>query len=154
MIDLGLKRNGGPTRNHALPFGSLAVDWARSADGIATPTSGEDQRGDSRNANGSQSLPVGDRKCDLGAVERQIGERVVSTREWSVLFDASISGISKNTTSFGLLTDGSVRLTFSTNESMARYRVIRTSDSSSAAASRSLTKTQGAKYVTHSVSNT
>lgn len=85
ILDLNLKLNGGPTKNHALPFASLAVDWAPSADCLANPTNSEDQRGLLRNANGSQSEPVGNRECDLGAVERQIGERVISWWWMSIL---------------------------------------------------------------------
>lgn len=85
IIDPNLKRNGGPTKNHTLPFASLAVDWAPSAACAANPVAGADQRGLSRNANGSQSQPVGNRECDLGAVERQVGERVISWWWVSVL---------------------------------------------------------------------
>ena len=85
ILDPALKLNGGATKNHALPYSSLAVDWALSADCLAGPVAGSDQRGLSRNANGSQSEPVGDRECDAGAVERQIGERVVSKWWISIL---------------------------------------------------------------------
>lgn len=90
ILDPALKLNGGNTKNHALPFGSLAVDWALSADCLANPVSDMDQRGLTRNANGSQSTPVGDRECDLGAVERQIGERVVSWWRFSMLKPAAL----------------------------------------------------------------
>lgn len=91
ILDPALKLNNGVTKNHALPFGSLAVDWAPSAACLANPVSGMDQRGLSRNANGSQSAPIGDRECDIGAIERQIGEKVVSWWWMSMLKPAALN---------------------------------------------------------------
>lgn len=92
ILDPNLKLNGGRTRNHALPFGSIAVDWAPSADCqyAAGTTQGNDQRDFSRNANGSQSIVSSD-ECDIGAVERQIGERVVSKWWFSILKPGALS---------------------------------------------------------------
>jgi cysteine-rich repeat protein len=59
-----LANNGGPTRTHALPDDSAAVD-AGDPDGCTDPSGAaldEDQRGDARPAGG---------RCDIGAVEIQ-----------------------------------------------------------------------------------
>jgi hypothetical protein len=77
ILDPNLKLNGGLTSNHALPWGSPAIDSAPSAKCLLFPTDGYDQRGLKRNANGNQGS-VGTSECDRGAVERQPGERVVN----------------------------------------------------------------------------
>jgi hypothetical protein len=62
-----LGSNGGPTLTHALRAGSPALDRAPSADCLAQPVNGTDQRGYPRNvnANGAPSA----NECDIGAFE-------------------------------------------------------------------------------------
>ncbi|RIK12525.1 MAG: hypothetical protein DCC51_16780, partial [Anaerolineae bacterium] len=64
--------NGGPTQTHALPANSPAIDRAPSADCLAAPVSGVDQRGQPRNLDGN-GLPAAD-ECDIGAFEAADGE--------------------------------------------------------------------------------
>jgi hypothetical protein len=62
-----LGNNGGPTLTHALAGGSPAIDRAPSADCLAEPVNGFDQRGNPRNANADGAPSANE--CDIGAFE-------------------------------------------------------------------------------------
>jgi len=67
VLDHALAQNGGPTRTHALPPGSPAIDTAPSGACAAGPVAGIDQRGASRSQNGDGA--PGSDECDAGAYE-------------------------------------------------------------------------------------
>lgn len=130
-----LANNGGPTQTHALPAGSPALDRAPNASCTAAPVNGLDQRAQPRNQNGSGS--ASSNECDVGAFERAgsatpVGAFYLSTAKagtvggvafapadiikydpvagWSLYFDGSDVGITKNVTAFELQADGSILL--------------------------------------------
>ena len=130
-----LADNGGPTQTHALPAGSPALDRAPNNSCTAAPVNGLDQRAQPRNQNGSGS--ASSNECDVGAFERAgsatpVGAFYLSTAKagtvggvafapadiikydpvagWSLYFDGSDVGITKNVTAFELQADGSILL--------------------------------------------
>ncbi len=131
-----LANNGGPTQTHALPAGSPALDRAPSSSCTAAPVNGLDQRGEARNQNGSGASSANE--CDVGAFERTgstppaAGAFYISPGKagtfggvafapadilkfdpasgWSMLFDGSDVGITKNVSAFELQSDGSILL--------------------------------------------
>jgi hypothetical protein len=130
-----LANNGGPTQTHALPAGSPALDRVPNADCTAAPVNGVDQRGEPRNQNGSGG--ASSNECDAGAFERagtgggQMGFylspagsgsiggvafapadiiKFVPGQGWSMHFDASDVGITKNVSAFEFQNDGSILL--------------------------------------------
>jgi len=131
-----LADNGGPTQTHALPAGSPALDRAPNASCTAVPVNGLDQRGQPRNQNGSGSTSANE--CDVGAFERggsappPVGAFYLSPAKagtiggvafapadilkfdpatgWTLYFDGSDVGITKNVTAFELQADGSILL--------------------------------------------
>jgi hypothetical protein len=131
-----LANNGGPTQTHALPAGSPALDRAPNSSCTAAPVNGVDQRGQPRNQNGSGTASANE--CDVGAFERAgsappaAGAFYLSSGKagsfggvafapadiikfdpaggWSMFFDGSDVGITKNVSAFELQADGSILL--------------------------------------------
>ena len=125
-----LADNGGPTLTHALLAGSVAIDRANAATCAMEAVGGVDQRGGAR--------PQGP-ACDIGAYEAaaQIANNLlfVSSRSsgragdiafrdedilayddgdssWSMIFDGSDVGITKDVNAFHVQADGSLLLSF------------------------------------------
>ncbi len=67
VLNPTLGNNGGSTQTHALPAGSPAIDRSPSAECMAAPVGGVDQRGQPRNQNANNV--ASDKECDVGAVE-------------------------------------------------------------------------------------
>ncbi|WP_374687224.1 choice-of-anchor Q domain-containing protein [Promineifilum sp.] len=138
-----LANNGGPTWTHALPAGSPAIDLAPSAQCTAAPVNGVDQRGAPRNANGADGVTA--RECDAGSFERQQGGgggaaflvspatagsvggvafapadilKFDPATGWSLYFDGSDVGVTKNVTAFEVLGNGRILLSFAANQSI------------------------------------
>ena len=139
-----LANNGGPTQTHALPAGSPALDLAPSSSCTAAPVNGVDQRGQPRNQNGSGASSANE--CDVGAFERAgstppaVGAFYISPGKagnfggvafapadilkfdpsagWSMLFDGSDVGITKNVSAFELQPDGSILLALGAPQSV------------------------------------
>ncbi len=65
----GLGSNGGPTKTHALPPGSPAIDKTPDIACMGSPFVDFDQRGEPRNVDGDGS--PSSNECDIGAFERQ-----------------------------------------------------------------------------------
>ena len=129
-----LANNGGPTQTHALPAGSPALDLAPNAACTAAPVNGVDQRGQPRNQNGVGG--VTNNECDAGAYERagsvaQMGFYLSASGNgtvggvafapgdiiqftpgggWSMHFDASDVGLTKNVVAFELEDNGNILL--------------------------------------------
>ncbi len=130
-----LADNGGPTQTHALPAGSPALDLAPNASCTAAPVNGVDQRGEPRNQNGTGGAT--NNECDAGAFERggapaaQLGFYLSASGSgsvggvafapgdiikftpaggWSMHFDASDVGITKNVSAFEIETGNSILL--------------------------------------------
>lgn len=130
-----LADNGGPTKTHALPAGSPALDRAPSADCTAAPILGVDQRVQPRNQNGAGGVTADE--CDVGAFELgtatpppvgpsfyisakgsgTIGGVAFAPADilkydpatgWSMYFDGSDVGITQNLIGFEMLDDGSI----------------------------------------------
>jgi len=139
-----LADNGGPTMTHALPQGSPALDLAPNASCIAAPVNGVDQRGEARNQNGAGGVTSND--CDAGSFERQAGGgggaaflvspagsgsvggvafapadilKYDPAAGWSMYFDGSDVGITKNLSAFAMLNNGDILMTFSANQNIA-----------------------------------
>ena len=141
-----LANNGGPTLTHALPANSPALDRAPNTDCTAAPVNGVDQRGQPRNQNGSGG--TGSNECDAGAFERAgsggggalpgfyasftgsgtVGGvpfvpadilRFDSNTGWSMFFDASDVGITKNVSAFEIQNDGSILLALGAKQTVA-----------------------------------
>lgn len=139
-ILLPLANNGGSTQTHALPAGSPAIDQVMSWPCDAAPISGRDQRGQPRNANGAGG--VTDKECDVGAFEFQptaaapsllispttagaVGGVAFTPADilkfdpaagWSLYFDGSDVGVTKNVAAFELLGDGDILMSFIANQ--------------------------------------
>mgnify|MGYP003377798169 CR=1 FL=1 len=139
-----LAENGGPTQTHALPAGSPALDRAPNASCTAAPVNGLDQRGQPRNQNGSGN--ASNNECDVGAFERAgsapppTGGFYLSPGKagtfggvafapadiikydpatgWSMHFDGSDVGITKNVSAFELQSDGSILLSLGVPQSV------------------------------------
>jgi len=139
-----LANNGGPTQTHALPAGSPALDRAPNSSCTAAPVNGLDQRGQPRNQNGSGS--ASSNECDVGAFERAgggpppAGAFFISPGKagsfggvafapadilkfdpasgWSMVFDGSDVGITKNVTAFELQSDGSILLSLGATQAV------------------------------------
>lgn len=132
-----LADNGGPTQTHALPPGSPAIDLAPSALCAAAPVNGADQRGQPRNANGAGGASANE--CDAGSFELQddsvsegaflispagsgaVGGVAFTPADilkydpaagWSIYFDGSDVGATKNLTAFELLDNGHILMSF------------------------------------------
>ena len=130
---------------HALPANSPALDRAPNADCNAAPVSGVDQRGQPRNQNGSGA--AGSNECDAGAYEREgsgggatpgfyasitgsgsIGGVAFVPADilkydpnsgWSMFFDGSDVGLTKNVSAFELQNDGSMLLALGARQSVS-----------------------------------
>ncbi len=138
-----LADNGGPTMTHALPQGSPALDRAPNASCTAAPVNGVDQRGEPRNQNGAGN--VTNNECDVGSFERQAGGGggaafLVSASAggtvggvsfasadilkydpatgWSMYFDGSDVGITKNLSGFELLGNGDILMSFQAKQTI------------------------------------
>jgi len=130
-----LADNGGPTMTHALPANSPALDRAPNASCTAAPVNGVDQRGQPRNQNATGG--VTNNECDAGSFERagapvaQLSFYLSATGNgtvggvafapgdiiqftpaggWSMYFDASDVGITKNVTAFEIEGNGHILL--------------------------------------------
>jgi hypothetical protein len=136
-----LADNGGPTPTHALPPGSPALDLAPSASCVAAPVNGIDQRGEPRNQNGAGGVTANE--CDAGSFELagqptflpflispaasgSVGGVAFTPADilkfdpatgWSLYFDASDVGVSKNLTALEMLDDGRILMSFAANQS-------------------------------------
>lgn len=139
-----LGNNGGPTQTHPLPAGSPARDVAPNTSCNNSPISGIDQRGEPRNQNGAGG--AGANECDLGAYEAAAGAPpaagafYISTAKagtmggvgfapadiikfdpangWSMYFDGSDVGITKNVAAFEIQNDGSILLSLQAPQSV------------------------------------
>ena len=130
-----LANNGGPTMTHALPANSPALDRAPNASCTTAPVNGVDQRGQPRNQNAAGG--VTNNECDAGSFERagapvaQLSFYLSATGNgtvggvafapgdiiqftpaggWSMYFDASDVGITKNVTAFEIEGNGHILL--------------------------------------------
>lgn len=130
-----LADNGGPTMTHALPAGSPALDRAPNASCTAAPVNSVDQRGQPRNQNGAGG--ASSNECDVGAFERGSGGgapmgfylsaagsgsvggvafapgdiiKFTPGGGWSMHFDASDVGITKNVSAFEIEDNGHILL--------------------------------------------
>lgn len=138
-----LADNGGPTQTHALPQGSPALDVAPNASCTAAPVNGVDQRGEPRNANGAGGAT--NNECDAGSFERQAGGggaaflvspsgsgtvggvsfapadilKFDPAAGWSLYFDGSDVGITKNLSAFEVLNNGDILMSFSAKQVIA-----------------------------------
>jgi hypothetical protein len=136
-----LADNGGPTQTHALPPGSPALDLAPNAQCTAAPVNGVDQRGEPRNQNGAGGASANE--CDAGSFELQAGSggagailvSAASTGNidgvafapadilkfdpatgWSMFFDGSDVGVTKNLSAFEVLDNGDILMSFATKQ--------------------------------------
>jgi hypothetical protein len=130
-----LADNGGPTQTHALLAGSPALDLAPTASCAAAPINGVDQRGQPRGVNGAGGSSANE--CDAGSFELQPpsgGGFLISTTTsgtvsgvaytpsdilkydpatgWSMFFDGSRVGVTKNLSAFDVQPDGSILMAF------------------------------------------
>ena len=147
-----LADNGGPTLTHALPPGSPARDLAPNATCAAAPVNGLDQRGQPRNLNGAGGASANE--CDAGAFEAAAGATTaafyVSTtvpgtvdgvtftagdilkftpgNGWSMFFDASDVGISKNVSAFEIEAGGDILLSLAAAQSVAPLGIVAPQD--------------------------
>ncbi len=149
-----LSNNGGPTLTHALPANSPALDRAPNADCTAAPVNGLDQRGQPRNQNGSGA--AGSNECDAGAYEREggggsadpgfyasitgsgsIGGVAFTPADvlkfdpnagWSMFFDGSDVGITKNVSAFELQSDGSMLLALGAKQAVGALGTVTPQD--------------------------
>lgn len=138
-----LASNGGPTQTHALPANSPARDRAPNTDCTVAPVNGVDQRGEPRNQNGSGASSSNE--CDVGAYEAKGGGEVPGfylsattagtvggvafvpadilkfdpTAGWSMYFDGSDVGITKNVSAFEIQNDGSILLSLAAGQTVA-----------------------------------
>ncbi len=138
-----LADNGGSTATHALPQGSPALDLAPNAQCAAAPVNGVDQRGEPRNQNGAGG--VTNNECDAGSFERQAGGgggpaflvspsagstvggvafapadilKYDPATGWSLYFDGSDVGITKNVSAFEVLDNGDILMSFQANQAI------------------------------------
>ena len=135
-----LADNGGPAMTHALPPGSPALDLAPSASCAAAPVNGIDQRGEPRNQNGAGGVTANE--CDAGSFELAlppaflpflispaasgtIGGVAFTPADilkydpaagWSMYFDGSDVGITKNLAAFEVLNNGRILMSFAANQ--------------------------------------
>lgn len=140
-----LADNGGPTQTHALPANSPALDRAPNASCTAAPVNGLDQRGQPRNQNGSGG--ASSNECDIGAFERQgggpppAGAFFISPAKagavggvafapadilkydpatgWSMYFDGSDVGLTKNVSAFEIQNDNSILLSLAAGQTVS-----------------------------------
>ena len=130
-----LAGNGGPTLTHALPAGSPALDRAPNALCSGPSVDNIDQRGEPRNQNGTGGAT--NTECDAGAYERagtptaQLGFYLSASGAgnvggvafapgdiikftpgggWSMHFDASDVGLTKNVSAFEIEDNGHILL--------------------------------------------
>lgn len=137
-----LADNGGPTATFALPAGSPALDLAPNAHCTVTPVNGVDQRGEPRNQNGVGG--VTNNECDAGSFERQaggggaaflvspsgsgtVGGVVFAPADilkfdpvagWSLYFDGSDVGVTKNVAAFEALGNGDILMSFAASQTI------------------------------------
>lgn len=136
-----LADNGGPTQTHALPANSPALDVAPNASCTAAPVNGVDQRGQPRNANGKGGASANE--CDAGSFELQPGGggggaflisptgsgkvggvsfvpsdilKFDPAAGWSMYFDGSDVGVTKNLSAFEVLDNGDILMSFAANQ--------------------------------------
>ncbi len=135
-----LADNGGTTQTHALPPGSPALDIVPDAQCAAAPVNGVDQRGEPRGANGAGGASANE--CDAGSFELQTdggaGAFLVSpsgsgtvggvsfspadilkydpATGWSMFFDGSDVGITKNLSAFEVLDNGHILMSFAASQ--------------------------------------
>ncbi len=148
-----LANNGGPTFTHALPANSPALDRAPNASCTAAPVNGVDQRGQPRNQNGSGS--TSNNECDVGAFERagapaaQLSFYLSATKNgtvggvafapgdiikftpaggWSMHFDASDVGLTKNVSAFEIEGNGNILLALSAPQNVAGVGAVAAQD--------------------------
>ena len=149
-----LDSNGGLTPTHALPANSPALDRAPNADCTAAPVNGLDQRGQPRNQNGSGA--AGSNECDAGAYEREGGGgsadpgfyasitgagnvggvgftpadviKFDPNTGWSMFFDGSDVGITKNVSAFELQSDGSMLLALGAKQAVGALGTVTPQD--------------------------
>ena len=133
--------NSGPTLTHGLPQGSPALDVAPNDSCAAAPVNGVDQRGQPRNANGAGS--DSDNECDAGSFELQtagagsqtflispsgrgnIGGVAFSPSDilkydpatgWSMYFEGSDVGVTRNLSDFEVLSNSEIWMSFSARQ--------------------------------------
>ena len=140
-----LADNGGPTRTHALPANSPALDLAPNASCTAAPVNGVDQRGEPRNQNGTGGNSANE--CDAGSFELgagggggAAGAFLVSpsgsgtvggvafapadilkfdpATGWSMYFDGSDVGITKNLSAFEVQDNGHILMSFAAKQNI------------------------------------
>ena len=136
-----LADNGGPTQTHALPANSPALDLAPNASCTAAPVNGVDQRGEPRNQNGTGGNTANE--CDAGSFELGAGGgaggaflvspsgsgtvggvafapadilKFDPATGWSMVFDGSDVGITKNVTAFEVLDNGHILMSFAAKQ--------------------------------------
>ncbi|HMT20281.1 MAG TPA: choice-of-anchor Q domain-containing protein, partial [Promineifilum sp.] len=132
--------NGGPTPNLSPPAGSPALDLAPNASCVAAPVDGVDQRGEPRGANGAGGASANE--CDAGSFELQTGGgagaflvspsgsgtvggvsfspadilKYDPATGWSMFFDGSDVGITKNLSAFEVLDNGHILMSFAASQ--------------------------------------
>ena len=135
-----LADNGGTTQTNALPPGSPALDIVPDAQCAAAPVNGVDQRGEPRGAHGAGGASANE--CDAGSFELQsggvgdgflvsparggaIGDLAFQPADilkydpaagWSMYFDGSDVGITKNLSAFEVLDNGDILMSFAGNQ--------------------------------------
>jgi hypothetical protein len=135
-ILLPLADNGGPTQTHALSFNSPALDVAPNESCLVAPVNGVDQRGEPRNANGRGG--ASSNECDAGSFELQPAStnggflisatgsgkidnvtftggdilKYVPVKGWTMYFDASDVGVTRNLSAFEVLPGGDILMSF------------------------------------------
>jgi hypothetical protein len=135
-----LADNGGPTMTHALPIGSPAFDLAPNTQCTAAPVNDVDQRGEPRNQNGAGGATANE--CDAGSYERQAGSggaaflvsptgsgtvggvsfapadilKFDPATGWSLYFDGSDLGVTKNLAAVEVLNNGDILMSFAANQ--------------------------------------
>ena len=149
-----LANNGGPTQTHALPAGSPARDLGPNTACNGGLMAGIDQRGQPRNQNGSGGSTSNE--CDSGAFEAgggggggavsffasasaagSVGGLSFAPADiikfepgsgWSMFFDGSDVGITKNLSAFEIRTDGTVLLSLAAKQSVSGVGMVMPQD--------------------------
>ena len=138
-----LADNGGPTQTHALPANSPALDLAPNASCTAAPVNDVDQRGEPRNQNGTGGNTANE--CDAGSFELAAGGAGTAflaspsgsgtvggvafapadilkfdpATGWSMVFDGSDVGITKNLSAFEVQDNGDILMSFAANQAIS-----------------------------------
>ncbi len=147
-----LANNGGPTQTHALPAGSPALDLAPNASCTAAPVNGVDQRGEPRNQNGKDGATSNE--CDAGAYERSgtaaamgfylsasgsgtVGGvafapgdiiKFIPAGGWSMHFDASDVGLTKNVNAVAIEANGDILLSLAAGQNVPGVGAVQPQD--------------------------